>query len=116
KGGGEGWNAGLAEARGAEVRLDEVNLHGGSATHAEDGIVSEVGLLDAAFFEGDLKAHGCGEGVDGASLGLVLCAAHVDAGTNVGGGGDLVDGDLFLGVDGEFDCFGDVAAVGAAEC
>src|SRR5215471_9495197 len=73
KGGGEGWNAGLAEARGAEVGLDEVNLHGWSAAHAEDGVVAEVGLLDAAFFEGDLKAHGCGEGVDGASLGLVLC-------------------------------------------
>src|SRR4051794_29366163 len=105
---------GLAATGGRIVRLEEVHLDLGRLVDADERILVEVALLRAALLERDPEAHRRAQAVDHRALALVLGAAHVDHGADVGRDPDLVDLDL-LALDTHVRDLGKVSRVAEVE-
>ena len=83
----------------------------GCLRHAQDGVLVEVGLLDAAVLDGDLQAQHGAEAVDDRALALILRAAHVDDRADVAGDHHAMQAMRLFCIDADFGHFGEMAGV-----
>ena len=84
----------------------------GLVGHAQDRVLVEVRLLDAAVLHGDLQAQHGAEAVDDAAFALVVGAAHVDDGTDVAGHHHAMQADALVRIDADFGHFGEMTRHG----
>ena len=83
--------------------------------HAQDRVLVEVRLLDAAVLHGDLEAQHGAEAVDHAAFALVVGAAHVDDGPDVAGDHHAMQAHALVRVDADFGHFGEVTRMAEME-
>src|SRR2546430_1660794 len=105
--------SGFAEAGGGVVCFEEMNFDfGRHLVHADRGILVEIALDGAASVNGDFVGHDGAQPFDDSAADLIFSVGGIDdLAADVAGDPDFVDLDLLLGVDTEFDDFGELAAM-----
>src|SRR5712664_3107918 len=116
-GGENGRESGFAEAGGGVVGLQEMDFDfRGDLVHADRGIFVEVALDGAAAVDGDLVGHDVAQAFDDRAADLVFGAAGIDdLAADVASYPNFIYFYFAVGVDAEFDDFGEVSTVSELE-